>query len=168
MRETWKKITHWPYRVSTLGQVQRITAASGTSAGRTLKPLLLKAGTYFYVVLSDGSRRCNKYIHQLVLETFVGPRPNGMACRHGIRGKRNNFLTNLSWGTYSANNGEDRVRDGTSFRGEQNPQSRLNRQQVLKARSWAGKMTHQKIANKLNISREHARDIVNRKRWAWL
>jgi len=52
------------------------------------------------------------YVHQLVLETFVGPRPEGRQCRHLNGNSLDNRLENLSWGTASEDN-YDRVRHGT-------------------------------------------------------
>ena len=36
-------------------------------------------------------------VHILVLETFVGPCPDGMECDHSDRNRCNNALTNLRW-----------------------------------------------------------------------
>lgn len=51
-------------------------------------------------------------VHRLVLEAFVGPRPDGLLARHLDGDPTNNALTNLRWGTYSEN-GLDSVRHGT-------------------------------------------------------
>jgi HNH endonuclease len=42
-------------------------------------------------------------VHQLVLKTFRGPRPDGMVACHDDGRKTNNALTNLAWGTPSSN-----------------------------------------------------------------
>lgn len=53
-------------------------------------------------------------IHTLVLEAFVGPRPEGAVCCHIDGDPTNNHVTNLRWGSYSDNN-HDLVRHGTHF-----------------------------------------------------
>lgn len=42
-------------------------------------------------------------IYRLLLETFVGPRPEGMVCRHLDGDSLNDDLGNLCWGTYLEN-----------------------------------------------------------------
>ena len=76
-------------------------------------------------------------VHVLVLEAFVGPRPEGMWALHGplryADGTPDNRLSNLEWGTPSKNNGPDKTRDvthppfhGTVLRGEAHGSAKLN------------------------------------------
>jgi hypothetical protein len=51
------------------------------------------------------------YVHTLVLEAFVSPRPEGMCACHIDGDPLNNCVENLRWGTYSENN-HDIVRHG--------------------------------------------------------
>jgi hypothetical protein len=64
------------------------------------------------------------YAHHLVLETFVGPCPTGMECRHLNGDRSDNRLANLCWGT-KVENAADRERHGTQPRGSKIPWSRL-------------------------------------------
>lgn len=50
-------------------------------------------------------------VHHLVLEAFVGPRPEGMEGCHSDDDPTNNVVTNLQWGTRS-HNVLDQVRNG--------------------------------------------------------
>lgn len=52
-----------------------------------------------------------RYVHQLVLEAFVGPRPEGMEACHWNDVCTDNRLENLRWDTTSANR-HDQVRNG--------------------------------------------------------
>lgn len=63
---------------------------------------------YHYVTLFVNKVRIRKAVHHLMLETFVGPRPERHQTRHlnNIRG--DNRISNLAWGT-SLENGRDRV-----------------------------------------------------------
>ena len=66
-----------------------------------------------------------KYVHHLVLETFIGPRPKGQEARH-LDGKvENNTLSNLQWSTH-AENAADQILHGTDTRGERNGQAKLS------------------------------------------
>ena len=63
-----------------------------------------------YLRLPGGPR--GRYVHQLVMEAFVGPRPAGMDTRHLDGNPANNALANLAYGTPSEN-ARDRRRHGT-------------------------------------------------------
>lgn len=52
------------------------------------------------------------YVHALVMETFVGPRPEGSEIRHLDGDRCNNRVDNLKYGTHSENM-MDRERHGT-------------------------------------------------------
>ena len=73
-------------------------------------------GRHYQVELSKGDRihgsRHHSYVHHLVLEAFVGPRPAGMMGLHWDDDHSNNHLENLRWGTRSDNT-KDSVRNGT-------------------------------------------------------
>ena len=72
---------------------------------------------YLAVGLSVGHhRRVTMMVHRIVMETFVGPLPNGMETRHLDGNKMNAGLTNLKYGT-GKENAADRDRHGTSARG---------------------------------------------------
>lgn len=93
--EQWRPIPGSPrYEVSTRGRVR----SSARSTPRMLKPHVSQGGYEFVTV--DGRRRG---IHQLVLETFVGPAPIGQVVRHLDGDPSNNHLPNLAWGTRSRN-----------------------------------------------------------------
>ena len=70
----------------------------------------------------DGKVGCVK-IHRLILEAFVGPRPDGMECCHANGDRRDNRPCNLRWDT-RASNMEDRDRHG-SVKGCRNGRAKL-------------------------------------------
>ncbi len=61
--------------------------------GRWLK--LCKNNGYLYVSLHRDGKQCGRHIHRFVLEAFVGPRPDGMECRHLNGNRTNNHLSNI-------------------------------------------------------------------------
>lgn len=70
-----------------------------------------------YLSVSLG-RRVIRYVHELVLLAFVGPRPSPEheAC-HGLGGRSDNRLSNLRWGT-TRENCQDRIMVGTQYAGD--------------------------------------------------
>lgn len=117
---------------------------------------------------TDGSYRA-AYIHCLILEAFVGPCPSGMECRHLNGLPRDNRLENLIWGTPRENQA-DRVRHGTSNRGEQHPLAKLTNEDVVWIRDdyATGNFTLQDLALKFNVSKETVRGVVVHRRWRHL
>jgi NUMOD4 motif./HNH endonuclease. len=108
--EEWRDIPGYEglYRVSNMGRVY-----STRRGGRMLKPTLRRKG-YLAVALSRNGSARMRLIHQLVLEAFVGPRPEGFVTRHLDGDPANNTLDNLRWGTY-AENVRDSIEHGTHF-----------------------------------------------------
>lgn len=69
-------------------------------------------GKYPIVYLQDRRRRAVECrIGHLVLEAFVGPKPEGTGCLHRNDDPSDNRLENLYWGT-PAENARDRILNG--------------------------------------------------------
>ena len=120
---------------------------------------------YLQVGLRLDGKTHYRHVHRLILETFIGPCPDGMECCHGERGVSDNSLSNLSWGTRSKNNGADQVRDGTRARGERAHRAKLKNDQVKAIRSLRGKMSQTAIAKKYGVSPATVWYIHSRKTW---
>jgi hypothetical protein len=83
-------------------------------SSRLLKTVPNRDG-YLVVALPNPIRtRRLQYVHVLMLEAFVGPRPPGMWGLHYDDEKSNTVLSNLYWGTPSRNQ-HDRVRNGNHW-----------------------------------------------------
>jgi hypothetical protein len=106
-------------------------------------------------------------VHQLIMMAFGPPKPSS---RHEIRHcdgiKTNNHADNLKWGT-SAENKADRIRHGTSNRGERHGLSKLTRAQVDEILSRTGE-TQQELATRFGIHQSTVSDIRRKKRWNWV
>jgi hypothetical protein len=120
---------------------------------------------YLKVVLTQNSIRKNYRVHRLVLEAFVGPRPDGMMCRHLDGNRQNNHLGNLAWGT-NAENQADRIAHGTSNRGANAPANVLTDSQVLQI--FKDPRSTRAIALDYSVNAETVRRIKAGKTWAWL
>lgn len=96
-----------------------------------LKPERTRHG-YLRVCLVDGDDGDTVHwsVHTLVLEAFVGPRPDGHQARHlnGIR--TDNRASNLAWGTVAENHA-DKAIHGTTARGARQGSSLLVEEDVI-------------------------------------
>lgn len=110
-REQWRPIPGFNghYEASDLGRVRstdRIIAFRGGGQrllrGKPLRAAMDRYG-YEHVVIYRDKRPISAKVHRLVLETFVGPRPDGMECCHKDGDPANNTLRNLRWGSHSSN-----------------------------------------------------------------
>lgn len=101
--EEWRAIGDFPgHFVSNYGRVcgvDRIRSNDRLLRGRLLKPGSLASG-HKYVCFYGGRHR---QVHRLVLESFVGPCPDGCEGLHRDDNPAHNRLSNLRWGTRSAN-----------------------------------------------------------------
>lgn len=116
MTERWLPVPGWEgsYEVSDHGRVRsvdRVTINGSRWKGRVLKPAPHRSG-HQRVVLISGKVRKNRFVHELVLLAFVGPRPiPEMDSCHGDGNPMNNRLGNLRWDT-KRNNQLDAVKHG--------------------------------------------------------
>ena len=118
------------YEVSDLGRVRSLPRFH--AGGRVLKPAY--NGPVAQVCLRRDGRSRTFKVHSLVAAAFLGPRPEGHEVCHGPAGRLDNRLANLSYGTKSKNNGEDKRRDGTLPVGILNPGAKLNDEIVRECR----------------------------------
>ena len=64
-------------------------------------------------IINTNGDKISIFVHKLLLETFVGERPEGMVARHyPIQNPAHNHLNNLSWST-SVINAQDRLENDT-------------------------------------------------------
>jgi hypothetical protein len=114
--EQWRPVVGYEdsYEVSDLGNVRsldRIDMRGRVRRGKVLAPRKTSRGR-FSVALYRNRVRADVQVHHLVLETFVGPRPEGLEGCHWNDDPTDNRLSNLRWDTRSAN-AADSVRNGT-------------------------------------------------------
>jgi len=104
------------------------------------------------------------YLHHVILEAFVGPRPEGMEALHGNGDAGDNRLSNLRWGT-RLENLADFAKHGKK-KGENHHRAKLTATEVLEIRRLAAQgQTHQLIADKFTVRREAVSKIIRRERW---
>ncbi len=89
---------------------------------------------YLGTGLRLNGKTVNKYVHTLVLEAFIGPRPSKKhEGAHGDGNRLNNTLENLRWAT-KRQNISDKIKHGRSNAGEKNWRSKLKEKDVLDIR----------------------------------
>ena len=99
MSETWKPVVDWEgfYEVSDAGRVRSIQRTNPRNkrllGGSIVKPIL---GTrkYFVVNLTKTGVRKQYFVHKLVLDAFVGTKPDGYQACHNDGNRTNNCLNN--------------------------------------------------------------------------
>lgn len=115
MTEIWTSVPGWVglYEVSDEGRIRSLPRATlrGERGGRILKPVRDSRG-YLTVTMSHQGKVSRAWIHQLVLEAFVGPRPRATEVAHENGDPQDNRLVNLFYKSKSANM-KDSVRHGT-------------------------------------------------------
>lgn len=161
--------TRMQYRVGVDGSVwSRINNRWGVGREwRRLKQGRINSkaiGYYRFAVQIGGRGGRFRYVHQLVLENFVGPRPTGHEACHENGVPYDNRLSNLYWGTPQQNDA-DQSRHGKK-KGERHHMATLTDAIVreIRARVAVGE-TQQSIADDLRIQRRNVGRVADRSRW---
>lgn len=158
------------YHVSDLGRVRSFHGGKGGGKrGGLLNPTPRKGPIdYLCVALYEDGKRSHRLVHQLVMEAFVGPRPEGLEVCHGPGGHHDNRLVNLSYAS-SAKNAEDKRRDGTLIFGEGIVGSRLTEQVVIECRRrYAAGETTTALAAEFGVNAGTMGEAVTGDSWAHL
>jgi hypothetical protein len=111
-RERWRPVRGFEesHEVSDQGRVRSIPRTILRSDGKTMKVsgkvltqhLQTRGTTYRTVHLQTRECDRNALVQVLVLEAFIGPRPEGMLTLHKNGDSLDNMLSNLKWDTQSA------------------------------------------------------------------
>lgn len=132
--EVWKDIPGYEgrYQASSFGRIKSLPNRTRKSE-LILKPSLHVRGGYPVVNLTsrgiNGWKQRLHPVHELVLVSFHGERPDGCEGCHGDGDPTNNRAANLRWGTPGENQ-QDRVIHGTTNHGEMNGRAKLTLSQV--------------------------------------
>ena len=173
--ERWLPIPGWDgYEVSDHGRVRGVDRVRLCKNGVSIfvKGIILsnKGSVYPQANLRNCGKQRVARVHELVLETFVGPKPSGMECRHLDDNKQNNHLSNLKWGTRFENLGDDRRRNGLLVVGEKHGRSKLTEQAVkdIRKRYAAGGVLQRELGSEYGVSYATVADAIHGRSWGWL
>lgn len=171
MIETWRPVVGFEdrYEVSDLGRVRSLMDNHG--ARKT--PLILtsfkhKDSGYHQVNLKIKGKVHRRYDAHLVLEAFVGPRPEGLEACHNNGNKSDNALGNLRWDTHSSNLA-DKHAHGTAQIGSLNAATKLDESRVKAIKDGLPrKETCSSLAKKFGVSDGAIYKIRDGKTWSHL
>ncbi len=163
MAERWRDIPGHEglYEVSDRGCVRSLKFR----VPRILKHTIVKSG-HHRVSLYDGlGERRQAFVNWLVLEAFVGPRPEGMWACHEDDEPSNNALGNLRWDTPKSNM-LDRLRNGKHHIGERNGAAVLDTRTVADIVSQVnGGRSRRSMALELGVNPGTVDKIMNGETW---
>ncbi len=163
--EEWRPVVgHAGYEVSSLGRVK-----SWVNPGRRRRQ---KAKQLALTVMDPGYKRImlggknRRYVHHLVLEAFIGPRPDKYEGAHLNGNPLDNQINNLAWVTRKENLAH-RIEHGTVNEGERNGQAKLTTDVVLRIRDerQLNGLTSNQLAKKFGTSPRNIRRILARETW---
>lgn len=167
----FRPVARFPfYAVGSNGSVwgcQKRGSGSGVPGPwRRLNPTTSRGG-YHAVTLCNGPIRRRVYVHVLILETFVGPCPEGMEARHyPDRDVTNNAIRNIRWGT-AQENADDRREHGTVPRGECQWRAKLTADDIMSIRRRvADGESMYSVAKEYSVNDATIYDAVRRRTWA--
>jgi NUMOD4 motif/HNH endonuclease len=127
--EQWKDVVGFQsiYEVSDHGNIRSI------KSGKLKKITIDKTTKRPFLNLWKNNKQFVVRVHKLVMEAFVGKRPEGMECCHNDGNAFNNHLNNLRWDT-PKNNHADKIKHGTTNRGERCGTAKITLEQVRSIR----------------------------------
>lgn len=167
-----KTIPNFPdYSITKDGKVWSVPRI-GTRGG-WIKSFPGKTGGYICINLYFNNKKCQRKIHRLVLETYVGPCPIGMEGCHNNDIKTDNRLENLRWDTKSANIKEAIIHGNhpaAHQNGEKNPRANLTevKVRVIRYLRKVARFPLKDIAWQFDVGIAAISKICIGKRWKYL
>ena len=149
--EQWRPITD-KYQISTFGRVKSFK----WTKPRILTPVL--RGEYLSVNLYLDGKLKKRLIHVLVAETFI-PNPDlKPEVNHDDGRKFNCHVSNLYWATGSENQ-RHAVKNGLAKSGEEHPQAKLTKEQIIYIRENPDNLTQEQLAEMFGITKSTISEI---------
>lgn len=124
---------------------------------------------YPYVCLYRNGEKHHRFMHRLVMLTFVGPCPEGKEVAHENGDRADSRLCNLTYKTPSENQ-MDRVRHGTDGRGKKNHATKLTEDQVrrIRAEYVRGKFGLRRLSLKYGVSQRAIKFVLTGRNWNYV
>lgn len=123
------------------------------------------ADGYPCVGLYRDKKRKTYRLHLLILEAFVGPKPDGMIGLHNNGKPDDCRIENLRWGTCLENEA-DKVRHGTNMIGERHHAAKITDADVVAMRiAYQLGATLAEVGSRFGVHLSNVSLIVRRKTW---
>ncbi len=170
----YREVENYPaYRVGNDGSVwsryQMGRVAKGGSRclqefWKRLRPARTPKGYLYFFPQRNGVKEFS-LVHHLVLEAFVGQRPEGMEGCHNNGNRADNRLENLRWDTHVGNM-KDKILHGTHLEGERHPMHVLSANDVDEIRAmFRSGMTGKAISDLFGVNKTTVNKILNGTSW---
>ena len=167
--EEWKELPEYEdFDVSNFGRV-RLARISHLRKRMLKVGSLLKSHTdqdnYQRLGFVWEKTRKDFYVHNLVLMTFVGPRPEGCQGCHNDGNPQNNHISNLRWDTCRANK-HDSILHGTWAKGTKIHLAKLTEGDIPKIYQLREEGLSQEAIGKIvGVNQTKISDVLNNKTW---
>ena len=174
MEEIWKDVVGYEgiYMVSSLGRMlsKERTVKRKNGADYLQKESIIEGSDYHgykVTTIAKNKIKKHKFIHVLIAEAFLGPKPEKMEVCHGDGNRKNNCIENLRYGTRS-DNVRDAIKHGTYkrppiVRGSKRSDAKIN-EKIAKQIKESDESSYI-LAKKLNISRALISNVRRNKSW---
>lgn len=107
------------------GEVSKLARLKSGAEKFFIKKQTKTSHGYMKVSITINNTSRNAYVHSLVAEAFLGPRPPCLQVRHLDGDGKNNVVKNLEYGTQSQNEA-DKLKHGRSNSGSRHGMAKLN------------------------------------------
>jgi len=156
------------YRVGSDGSVWSRWKRGGSPANewRQLATTRITKGGHLRVTIGKP-----RLVHRLVLESFVGPCPEGMEARHLDGDPTNNSVSNLRWDTHKTNMGDMILHGRTNdrFPGEKSGCAKLTDENVREIRRIGPTLRkygrNTTLAKQFGVTKSNIAWILSGKHW---
>ena len=180
--EEWRAVPGYGslYEVSSRGSVRRWWRTTRYWSSRLVEPDVIlphiarrRTTTTNYLAINVPARAGDgfgpRYVHELVLLAFVGPRPSSChQAAHQNGDGQDNRLENLRWATRKENEA-DKIAHGRTIRGERHPLAKLRQDDVRAIRQALSCGERQRdVARRFNVAQQTVSDIAIGRRWRHL
>lgn len=166
MAKMWKSIQKYEglYKISTEGEIYGERWKHYLKFRKVRRTS--KSKFYFRVILSKHDIKTVRFVHHLVLETFIGSRPEGMYALHKNDNQLDNRLENLYWGTSSDNRYDAYTNGRCSAEGQNNGRSLLTEEDVREIKRAKHEESAVELAKRFSVSKWTIYDILNGRNWS--
>lgn len=171
--EIWRTIVDAPlYEISNLGRVRNHDRYVKTANGQTrfyrgglIAPSHNQHGHEKALLITTPGAKIMRYVHALVAQAFIGPRPDGMEVAHNDGNPRNNKVSNLRYATPVENNADKSIH-GTLLERAIHPAAKLTERDVDEIfRRLALKHRQKDIAADFGVKRATIGAIAQGRSW---